>query len=165
MDLKFKTMKKLFITAAIATMFSVSAFADGTKKTTATANVSYTVLNQFNTDFADAKNVAWSVNKNFQKADFIRDDVKMTAFYNLSGEFVALTQDIDKRSIPAKTQKEITEKYKGYAVNEVILLQNNTELNSDAEETVYFVDLKSDTKEVLVRITPEAHIELFKEVK
>jgi hypothetical protein len=165
-DLKFKTMKKLFITAAIATMFSASVFAaDGTKKTSTSVNVSYTVLNQFNTDFVDAKNVVWSVNRNFQKAEFIVDNIKMTAFYNLQGDFVALTQDLDAKAIPAKTQKEIAEKYKGYVVNEVILLQNNTSINQDADETDYFVDLKSDTKEVLVRITPQAHVEFYKQIK
>jgi hypothetical protein len=158
-------MKKLFITAAIATLFSASVFADGTKKSNTTVNVSYTVLNQFSTDFADAKNVVWTVNKNFQKADFINDGVKMTAFYNLQGDFVSLTTDVDAKAIPAKAQKEIDAKYKGYVVNEVIVLQNNTALNSDIDETAYFVDLKSDTKEVLVRITPQAHIEFYKEVK
>jgi hypothetical protein len=158
-------MKKLFITAAIATMFSVSAFADGTKKTDAKVSVSYGVLSQFNADFADAKDVTWSVNKNFQKADFILNNAKLTAFYNLRGEFVAVTQDLDVKAIPAKAQAEIAAKYKGYDVNEVILLQNNTDLNADADETAYFVDLKNDTKEVLVRITPEAHIVFYKQVK
>jgi hypothetical protein len=158
-------MKKLFITAAIATMFSASVFADGTKKASTTANVSYSVLNSFSTDFADAKNVTWTVNRNFQKADFIANDIKMTAFYNLQGEFVALTTDVDAKAIPAKAQAQIAEKYKGYKVNEVIVLQNNTEVNPAADETAYFVDLKSDTKEVLVRITPEANIEFYQTVK
>ena len=158
-------MKKLFITAAIATLFSVSVFADGTKKAKTEVNVSYTVLNQFTADFADATNVVWTVNGDFQKADFISDNVKKTAFYNLSGEFVALTQDVDGKAIPAKAQKEIADDYKGYSVNEVIVIQNNTELNPDADETAYFVDLKSNTKEVLVKITPEAHIEFYKEIK
>ncbi|HTD41180.1 MAG TPA: hypothetical protein VK671_11205 [Mucilaginibacter sp.] len=158
-------MKKLFITAAIATLFSVSVFADGTKKAKTEVNVSYTVLNQFTADFADATNVVWIVNGDFQKADFISDNVKKTAFYNLSGEFVALTQDVDGKAIPAKAQKEIADDYKGYSVNEVIVIQNNTELNPDADETAYFVDLKSDTKEVLVKITPEAHVQFYKEIK
>ena len=158
-------MKKLFITAAIATLFSASVFADGTKKAKTEVNVSYSVLNQFTADFADASNVVWTVNGSFQKADFISGDVKKTAFYNLQGQFVALTQDVDARAIPAKAQKEITEDYKGYTVNEVIVIQNNTELNPDADETAYFVDLKNDTKEVLVKITPEAHVEFYKQVK
>jgi hypothetical protein len=158
-------MKKLFITAAIATLFSASVFADGTKKAKTEVNVSYSVLNQFTADFADASNVVWTVNGSFQKADFISDNAKKTAFYNLQGQFVALTQDVDARAIPAKTQKEIAENYKGYTVNEVIVIQNNTELNPDADETAYFVDLKNDTKEVLVKITPEANIEFYKQVK
>ena len=158
-------MKKLFITAAIATMFSASVFADGTKKTNTAANVSYTVLNQFSADFADASNVNWSVNKNFQRADFTANGIKMTAFYSLQGDFVALTTDVDAKAIPTAAQKEIAEKYKGYKVIEVIVVQNNTELNPDADETAYFVDLKSDTKEVLVKITPELHIQFYQDVK
>ena len=106
-----------------------------------------------------------TVNNSFQKADFVSDNVKKTAFYNLNGEFVALTQDLDAKAIPAKAMKEINENYKGYSVNEVIVIQNNTELNPDADESAYFVDLKSDTKEVLVKITPEAHITFYKQVK
>jgi len=158
-------MKKIFITTAIAAMFSISAFADGTKKNSSTVNVSYSVLNQFNADFAEAKNASWTVNKNFQKVDFILNDAKMTAFYNFQGDFVAVTQDVDAKAIPAKAKKEIAEDYKGYVVNEVIVVQNNTELNSAADETAYFVDLKNDTKEVLVKITPSAHIEFYKQVK
>jgi hypothetical protein len=158
-------MKKLFITAAIATMFSASVFADGTKKASTSVNVSYTVTSQFNADFAEAKGVVWTVNKNFQKADFVLGDAKMTAFYNFQGDFVALTTDADIKAIPAKAQKQIAESYKGYAVNEVIVVQNNTELNPAADETAYFVDLKSDTKEVLVKITPESNIQFYQEVK
>src|ERR1700753_1875485 len=102
-------MKKLFITAAIATIFSLGAFAkDGSKKV---ANVSYTVVNQFNADFADAQNVTWTVDKNLQRADFTVNDVKMTSFYNMKGEFVGLTQDIDYAVIPAKAKKLIADKY------------------------------------------------------
>jgi 5-enolpyruvylshikimate-3-phosphate synthase len=158
-------MKKLFITAAIATLFSASVFADGTKKSSTTVNVSYTVLNQFSADFSDAKNTVWSVNRNFQKADFVSNDIKMTAFYNLQGEFVALSQVVDSKAIPAKTQKEIAEKYKGYVVKEVFVVQNNTNVNPDADEVAYFVDLKSDTKEVLTKITSEAHIQFYAQVK
>jgi len=145
-------------------MFSASVFADGTKKNT-TVNVSYSVLNQFNADFNGAKNVTWTVNRNFQKADFIQDNVKMTAFYNLKGEFVALTQNIDVKAVPAKAQLEIAEQYKGYFVNQVFVVQNNTELNPDADETAYFADLKKDGKEVLVKITPSAHIEFYQNIK
>jgi hypothetical protein len=158
-------MKKLFITAAIATLFSASVFADGNKKATNSVNVSSSVTSQFNANFADAKNVTWIVNKNFQKAEFIMNGVKTTAFYNLQGEFVALTENVSAAAIPAKTKLEIANLYKGYEVNEVIVVQNNTDLNPDADETAYFVDLRSDSKEVLVKINQDLHTEVYKEIK
>jgi hypothetical protein len=164
-DLKFKTMKKLFITAAIATLFSASVFADGTNKKAHTVTVSYTVVNKFAADFPNATDITWNVSNNYQRADFVLEGVQTSAFYNLQGEFVAITEDVTAKAVPAATLKEINEKYNGYAVDHVIVLQNNTELNPDAEETVYFADLKKGEKEVLVRITSDAHIEFYKEVK
>jgi hypothetical protein len=158
-------MKKLFITAAIATLFSATVFADGTGKKAHTVTVSYTVVNKFAADFANAKDITWTVNNNFQRADFVLEGVKTSAFYDLQGEFVAVTEDVTAKAVPAASLKEINAKFNGYAVDHVIVLQNNTELNSDAEATVYFADLKKGEKEVLVRITADAHIELYKEVK
>jgi hypothetical protein len=158
-------MKKLFITTAIAAMFSASVFADGTKTAATKINVSYRVVNEFNTNFADAKNVTWSVNHDFQKASFILNGVKTTAFYNLQGEFVAVTMNVDAKAIPAKASAEIASNYKGYTIEGVIVVQNNTELNPDADETAYFVELKSDSKEILVKINPDLHIEFYKQVQ
>ncbi|MBS1533047.1 MAG: hypothetical protein JSU01_22290 [Bacteroidetes bacterium] len=158
-------MKKFFITAAVATLFSASVFADGSKKTATKIDVSYTVVNEFNADFAGAKNVTWTVSKDFQKANFILNGVKTTAFYNHEGEFVAVTMNVDAKAIPAKAKAEIADKYNGYDVAGVIVVQNNTELNPEADETAYFVDLKNESKEILVKITPSLHTEFYTEVK
>ena len=89
-------MKKVILTIATAALFSVSVFAaDGGKKgNEATANVSYSALQEFTTDFADAQYVTWTVNKNCQKADFTENGVKKTAFYNPAGDFLGVTQVI-----------------------------------------------------------------------
>src|SRR5580698_3758555 len=102
-------MKKVILTIATAALFSVNVFAaDGGKKgNEASANVSYSVLQEFNTDFADAQGVVWTVNKNCQKADFIENGAKKTAFYNPAGDFLGVTQVIGYNAIPAKTQKLI----------------------------------------------------------
>ena len=158
-------MKKLFITTAIAAMFSASVFADGTKTAATKINVSYSVVHEFNASFADAKNVTWSVNHDFQKASFILNGVKTTAFYNLQGEFVAVTMNVDAKAVPAKASAEIDDKYKGYSVEGVIVVQNNTDLNPQADEIAYFVELKSDSKEILVKINSDLHTEFYKEVQ
>jgi hypothetical protein len=160
-------MKKIFLTIATAALFSVTVFAaDGGKKTNEnSANVSYNVQQEFNADFAGAQNIVWTVNKNVQKADFTVDGVKKTAFYNFSGDFLGTTQTIGYNAIPAKSQKLIANDYKGYTAVNVIVYQANESLNNDIDPTSYFVDLKNDKHEVLVRVTNSGNIEFFKQVK
>jgi hypothetical protein len=159
-------MKKIFLTTAIAALLSVNVFAaDGGKKSDGGTNVSYVALHGFTVDFADATDVNWTVTKNCQKASFTVDGVRKTAFYNLSGEYLGVTQRVDTKAIPAKTMKQISKEYAGYEVGEVIVYQANTDVNSNIDATSYFVDLKNDKHEVLVRITQQANLEFFQQVK
>lgn len=168
MDLKLKTtMKKIFLTIATAALFSVTVFAaDGGKKANDnTASASYYVQQEFAADFAGASNVVWTITKNVQKAEFLIDGIKKTAFYNLSGDFLGTTQTIGYKAIPAKSQKLIAEQYKEYTPVSVIVYQTNEAINSDIDATSYFVDLKNDNHEVLVRVTGSGNLDFFKQVK
>jgi hypothetical protein len=107
----------------------------------------------------------WTVTKNVQKADFVIDGVKKTAFYNLTGDFLGSTQVVGYNAIPAKSQKLIADSYKDYVAGDVIVYQANETINSDIDPTSYFVVLKSSKHEVLVRVTSSGNIELFKQVK
>jgi hypothetical protein len=168
-------MKKVFITALLVSGLSVNMFAaDGGKKGSNTTSASYTVTNQFANDFTTAKNVVWTVNGNCQKADFILNNQKVTAFYSLAGEYMGLTRNVDYKVVPADAQKQIAKDYKGYEVGQVIELQPNPnsvvptglmDLSSKDAGIVYFVDLKSDKDEVLVRVTQDADVYFFKQVK
>jgi hypothetical protein len=160
-------MKKIFLTTAIAALFTANVFAfNGGKKAEdeGSANVSYSVVNKFKADFSEAKNVSWTITSNTQKATFTIDDVKMTAFYNLRGEYLGVTQYVDYKTIPSKAKKEIAAKYKDYAVSEVIKLETNG-ADSSLDSTVYFVDVKKGSEEVLLRVTPAANVYFFQQVK
>ena len=160
-------MKKVILTIATAALFSVTVFAaDGGKKgIEASANVSYSVVQEFNADFADAQDIKWTVNKSCQKADFVENGVHRTAFYNPAGDFLGVTQVVSYNAIPAKSQKLIAEEYKGYTPATVIVYQANEALNSDIDPTSYFVDLKNNAHEVLVRVTSTGGLDFFKQVK
>jgi len=158
-------MKKIFLTIATISLLGTSVYAaDGGKKTEKTANVSYAVQNDFASTFSDATDVTWTVTTNTQKASFISNGVKMTAFYNMSGEYLGLTQDVAYSTIGAKAKKEIASQYAGYDVNEVIKLETNG-ANTNFAETVYFVDLKSSAAEVLVRVNQSNDVFFFQKVK
>jgi hypothetical protein len=47
----------------------------------------------------------------------------------------------------------------------VIVYQANEAANSDIDATSYFVDLKSDSHEALVRVTSSGNLDFFKQVK
>ncbi len=162
-------MKKIILTFATAALFSVSVFAadGGNKKATEStgAAASYAVQQQFTTDFSGAENVVWHITKDVEKADFTINGVKKTAFYNINGDFLGTTQVIGYSAIPAKSQKLIAEEYKGYVAGDVIVYQANEQVNNTIEPTTYFVVLKSDKHEVLVRVTETGAIEFFKQVK
>lgn len=157
-------MKKIFLTLATAALFTVNSFAaDRFVKEDDAANVTYAAVNSFNSEFVKAKNVSWKVSKDFQKATFTLDDVEMSAFYNTRGELIGVTQTVQYKELPAKAKKQIAEKYQGYIAKEVIKLETGAENSFDA--TVYFVDLKKDNSEVLVKVTPAADVDVFQKVK
>ncbi len=160
-------MKKIFLTIATAALFSVSVFAaDGGKKSNESAvNVSYSVQQAFSADFAEATSVIWTVDKNCQKADFVIDGVKKTAFYTPAGEYLGTTQYVDYKAIPAKSQKQIADAYKGYEVSNVVVYQAYVSVDSNIEPTSYFVDLKNANHEVVVRVASSGDVEFFKQVK
>jgi hypothetical protein len=158
-------MKKIFLTIATIGLLGTSVYAaDGGKKTEKSAAVSYAVKNEFDSTFEDAKDVTWTVTSNVQKATFTSNDVKMTAFYNLTGEYLGVTEDVTYTALSEKAKKQIADKYAGYDVNEVIKLETSGAATNFAE-TVYFVDLKNDAAEVLVRVTPTNDVYFFQKVK
>ena len=158
-------MKKIFLTIATIGLLGTSVYAaDGGKKTEKTATVSYAVQNDFASTFSDATDVTWTVTSNTQKATFRSNGIKMTAFYSITGEYLGLTQDVAYSTIAEKAKKEIAAQYAGYDVNEVIKLETNG-ANTNFAETVYFVDLKSDAAEVLVRVNQSNDVYFFQKVK
>jgi hypothetical protein len=170
-------MKKLFITAILFSSLTVGAFAaDGGKKkdNSNSESVSYTVLNQFAYDFKDAKDILWRVDGNCQKADFTFEGKKLTAFYSLAGEYMGVTRSVEYKIVPAAAQKEIASQYTGYTIGEVIELQPKATSASALEPyatsaaddaKVFFVDLKNEKEEILVKVTTSADVYFFKQIK
>ncbi|MCJ8209499.1 hypothetical protein MUY27_07245 [Mucilaginibacter sp. RS28] len=167
-------MKKIILTAAVAVTLCTSAFAIDKEKAKAeskTSNVSYQALNQFEAQFSGAENVNWSSTNFGEKAEFVLDDVKMSAFYNRTGEFLGTTQAVAYKKLPSSAKKEIESRYKDYTVGEVIKYESaeNTDgldrLLGSVEPVAYFVDLKNNNEEIVVRVTPQAGVYYYTKLK
>ena len=154
------------MTAVIATMFSVAAFAaDGGKKNKSEAGVSTTVLNRFAVDFSEVKDAVWTVSSNSQKATFVLNAIEYTAFYDLQGEFLGTTNRVSYDIvIPAEAKETVAKKYAGYEVSEVIKFAYAGK-DSDVSPIVYFIDLKKGDKEVVLRTSPGEDVAFYKQIK
>ena len=160
-------MKKAIIAALLVSTFSVAAFAGNGDKAadrkTGEEKVSNEVVNEFNADFKDAKNAVWTVTANSQKVSFTINGEKKTAFYDFSGKYMGLTQNITIKDIPYYAQENITDSYKGYAVSSVIKYESNG--SPDQAQVTYFVDLKKANSELLIKVVPGDKPELYKTIK
>jgi hypothetical protein len=146
-------MKKLIFTAVFATLVSVAAFADGGKKTSTTTgeeNVSYAVLTQFQTDYANATNVQWTIAPTSQKANFTLNNVNYTAYYDSVDQFWGLAQEVDFATVTKAVKNTMAKDYAGYSVASV----TRFEANDGEEPVVYFINLKNDKENVIITISP-----------
>lgn len=150
-------MKKLLIIPAIVGLLTTSVFAKAINKDDE-SRISYSVVNQFKSDFRDAKDITWTITDNTQKAEFTVNGVRKTAFYNMSGEFMGTTQRIAYTSVSESAKKTIAAKYKGYTVGDVIQLSTN-------DSVQLFVDLHNAKEEILVRVSPTSSVSFFQQVK
>jgi hypothetical protein len=128
-------MKKIIIMLAIA-ISSFTAFAGE-------ENVSSTVLNAFNKEFAGAKDVQWTTTSDYYKAAFVFNGQNINAFYHLDGELLGLTRNITSLELPISLQTNLKNNYSKYWISDLFELSNN-------DGTNYYITLESaDSKVVL----------------
>jgi hypothetical protein len=163
-------MKKLTL-LALVTFFSFGAFAtEGGKKTDDTNKVPYHVMRQFEGEFSDAKEIVWTVNDSFEKAEFVMDGVKMSAYYDTNGKYLGHTETITYNNLPSAARKQIAREYVGYHVKELIrfsyadvtssALSRLTAVSANDDE-VYLLSLNKADKQATLRITPSSSVELL----
>lgn len=163
-------MKKLTL-LALVTIFSFSAFAtEGGKKNDDTNKVPYFVIRQFEGEFSDAKDITWTVNETFEKAEFTVDKVKMAAFYDSNGKYLGHTEVVTYNSLPANARKQIARDYEGYHVKELIRFQyadapssalTRLTATSIYDDEVYLLSLNKADKQATLRISPSSAVELL----
>lgn len=128
-------MKKIIITLAIA-FSSFAAFAGE-------ENVSSTVLNAFNREFAGVKNVQWTNTEDYYKASFEFNGQKVFAFYQFDGELIAMSRNISSLQLPISLQTSLKNNYKGFWISDLFELSNN-------DGTTYYITVENaDSKLVL----------------
>ncbi len=108
------------------------------------------VINQFNVDFPDAKDVDWELDKykNYH-ADFEKERGKdLDAWYSPEGVLVKVKEEIAKKDLPIAVANAILKQYASHRVDEVVKV-------TEHEVVVYCVEFDNRNQELKVLFNPD----------
>ena len=130
-------MKKITMILALVLTISTS-FAFTGKET-----INKQALYAFKTEFAGATDAAWTVGSDFYKVTFTMNEQKLFAYYDMSGEFMAVTHYISSFQLPLYLQSSLKKSYGNYWISDLFKIANH-------DETSYYVTIETaDSKIVL----------------
>jgi hypothetical protein len=131
-------MKRLFLSAIMATTLISTSFANETK-------INSRVSSNFKNQFAEANNVEWTSKQDFFKANFTEDGKSREAFYNNNGELISTSTQINIDDLPASTKRAFAKKYDGYVVKEAIKMDSN-------DESAYYISVENDKQSLILKV-------------
>ncbi len=147
-------MKKLIIAALMVVSLSVSVFAKDDSK-----RVNYKVMDNFRQEFAEAKDVTWTIGNEFAKASFTTiQGQKAEAFYSFQGERIAVSKAIGLNKLSTEANKTIAKKYANYKATDAIELDNG-------ETTKFYVSLENGLEKIILEIAEQGDVSVFKRTK
>jgi hypothetical protein len=131
--------------------------------------VSYQAKQEFISDFGNIPVASWERLDNFDEADFIKDGQAMSAFYDEDAKLVGTTTNKTFGDLPEKAQKYISEKYRDYSVDGIILFDDNEQNGTDMilynlqfeDVDSYFVELKKDNKKIVVQVREDGDVSYY----
>lgn len=129
---------------------------------------SYMTAQQFAIDFPNATDVHWS-KKDFEKASFMQDGKKLSAFYDFESKLIGTVSDASFDGLPDAAKKHIARYYPGYTPQAVILFDDNEYNPTDMilydtrfdDADNYFVELKKGDKNIVVMVSLAGEVSYF----
>jgi hypothetical protein len=105
--------------------------------------VSKQAVKNFKEQFKGASEANWTTGKNYYKVTFSLSEQKLFAYYNMEGEFIAVTRYISSLQLPLNLQAALKNDYSNHWITDLFEMADKT-------ETSYYVTLENaDTKIVL----------------
>jgi hypothetical protein len=131
-------MKKIIAILAMTLVVSMS-FANTEPET-----VSSQALNTFSSEFVGATDATWAINKDFYQVAFTLDGQQMCAYYNKSGEFLAVSQNISSVQLPNSLKKGLKKAMSNRWITDLFEITNN-------EQTSWYVTIESADEKIILK--------------
>ena len=131
-------MKKIITILAMTLVVSTS-FASIEPET-----VSNQALNTFTSEFVGATDATWAINRNFYQVTFTLDGQQMFAYYNKSGEFLAVSQNISSVELPNTLKKDLKKVMSNRWITDLFEITNN-------DQTSWYVTVESADEKIVLK--------------
>jgi hypothetical protein len=86
-------------------------------------------LNTFNTEFVGAADATWTISKDFYKVAFTMSGQQLVAYYNKSGEFVAVTHNVSSVQLPSNLKRSLKKLMNNYWITDLFEISNLDEMS------------------------------------
>jgi hypothetical protein len=130
-------MKKILLGLALFLMIGTASFANNDE------TINQKAQQSFKKDFATAKDVQWQKSGELVKATFSLNDKVLFAYYNESGDLVAITRNITTDQLPIALLTSLKKNYSEYWVTDLF------EMVSGGQSNYYITLENADHKLVL----------------
>jgi len=131
-------MKKIITILAMTLIVSTS-FASIEPQT-----VNGQALNTFNSEFVGATDATWTINKDFYQVSFTLDGQQMFAYYNKSGEFMAVSQNISSVQLSNYLKKGLKKVMSNRWITDLFEITNNDQIS-------WYVTIESADEKIVLR--------------
>lgn len=136
-------------------------------------SVSMKVMNAFTSDFGNIPDIKWERGLYLDKAEFTKEGIKMSAYYDSDAKLVGTTTVEKFADIPLKSQKEIKATYSDYKIDQVLFFKDNKANDTDmylwdiqfADADNYFIVISKRTSKIILKVAPEGDVTVFKYVQ
>jgi hypothetical protein len=146
-------MKKIMMMLAMALTISTSfAFTDGEEP------ISKKVLNAFKTEFASATNAVWTTARESYKVTFSMGDRSLFAFYNASGELIAVTRSLSSLDLPLRLQTSLQKYHTNSWITDLFEVSNQ-------DGTSYYVALETADIKIILESTDGGNWMVYQKVQ
>ena len=141
--------KTILIWVVLLTMSVTNTFANKAE------GVSDKIMNSFNKEFVNAKDVEWEIGKQFVKATFKLNEQVIFAYYTSDGEQLAVSRNLLSSQLPINLLASLKNNYEGFWITDLFEM-------AAANETSYFITLESADHVLVLKSSGASSWQVFK---
>ena len=145
-------MKKIItILALVLTVSTTFAFTGGEM-------VNKQVMSTFKTEFVGASDATWTASSNFYKVAFTINGERLFAYYNKSGEFIAVSRNISSMTLPGSLKKSLKKLMSNGWISDLFEISNY-------DETSWYVTLETADSKIVLKSDNGGNWTVFQKVE